>query len=354
VTVTPSSQQSGKSSGADARALAVLGLSDRAEELYRLLLEHPGLSVSDASGRSDVSTARIRDAFHELESRGLLTRSASYPLRFFPTSPELALGILVRQHEDDLDRVRAAIASYQARFAQATTRLRDPLHLVEVVLGREAVLQRVTQLQRAAQQEILVFDKQPYAATEEVTTAEIEHLRRGVRARVIYDRTALEIPGQVASLRRLAELGEEARVGDNLPTKMMIADRSHAIVPLDFDSPGVEGIVLVNASPLLDALAALFDSFWRVAIPVAWKGNDPTLASPPVDAHDRDLLTLLVAGHKDEAIAHQLGISRRTVQRRIRRLMDKIGANSRSQVILQAARRGLLAERDAVNSVPRS
>jgi DNA-binding NarL/FixJ family response regulator len=63
---------------------------------------------------------------------------------------------------------------------------------------------------------------------------------------------------------------------------------------------------------------------------------------------------LLVAGHKDEAIAHQLRISRRTVQRRIRRLMDKIGANSRSQVILQAARRGLLAERDAVNSVPRS
>jgi DNA-binding NarL/FixJ family response regulator len=232
--------------------------------------------------------------------------------------------------------------------------LRDPLHLVEVVLGREAVLQRVTQLQRAAQQEILVFDKQPYAATEEVTTAEIEHLRRGVRARVIYDRTALEIPGQVASLRRLAELGEEARVGDNLPTKMMIADRSHAIVPLDFDSPGVEGIVLVNASPLLDALAALFDSFWRVAIPVAWNGNDPTRGGTPVDAQDRDLLTLLVAGHKDEAIAHQLRISRRTVQRRIRRLMDKIGANSRSQVILQAARRGLLAERDAVNSVPRS
>jgi DNA-binding NarL/FixJ family response regulator len=125
-------------------------------------------------------------------------------------------------------------------------------------------------------------------------------------------------------------------------------------VPLDFDSPGVEGIVLVNASPLLEALAALFDSFWRAAIPVAWNANDPTRGVPPVDAQDRDLLTLLVAGHKDEAIAHQLGISRRTVQRRIRGLMDKIGANSRSQVILQAARRGLLAERDAVNSVPRS
>jgi sugar-specific transcriptional regulator TrmB/DNA-binding CsgD family transcriptional regulator len=349
MTASPTRQPAGTELADDDQTLAVLGLTDLAERLYLLLLERPGLSASDAARRIDSSQARIKEALLALERSGLVTRSASRPARFFPTSPELALGILVRQREDDLDRVRAATVEYQARFVQATGS-QDPLHLVEVVLGREAVLQRVTQLQRAAQQEILVFDAPPYAADGQVTAAEVDHLKRGIRARVIYDRTALEVPGQMAMLRRLAALGEESRLRDSVPTKLMIADRRHAIVPLSHDNPGIDGIVLINASPLLDALTALFESLWRVATPVVWGTAEPTSGAPAIEAGDGDLLALLAAGLKDEAIARQLGVSRRTVQRRVRRLIDRVGAQSRAQVVLQAARHGLLPDPESSNS----
>lgn len=334
--------QHGDSAGS--HPLGALGISDLAGQLYRLLLEMPGMSLSEAARRVGTNTGRTRDALYELESKGLATLSAGRQASYQPTSPELALGILIRQREQDLDRIRAAVADYQATFVNATS-AGSPEHLVEVVLGRQAVVQRVTHLQRAAEREILVFDTPPYVAEHrQVTDAEVAHLRRGVRARVIYDRTALEVPGQLVALRQMAEAGEEARLLDHVPTKMMIADRRYAIVPLGREGPGVDGLVLVNAPPLVDALTALFESLWRMATPVALGPKRSGDAGALAREVDTDLLTLLAAGLKDDAIAHQLGVSQSTVQRRLRRTMDALGARSRVQVVLQAARRGLLPD----------
>ncbi|MFI6494765.1 hypothetical protein [Streptomyces sp. NPDC050564] len=45
----------------------------------------------------------------------------------------------------------------------------------------------------------------------------------------------------------------------------------------------------------------------------------------------RQLLHLLTSGLKDEAAARHLGLSLRTVRRRIAALMDRTGANTRFQ-----------------------
>nr|WP_238427092.1 helix-turn-helix domain-containing protein [Streptomyces adustus] len=55
---------------------------------------------------------------------------------------------------------------------------------------------------------------------------------------------------------------------------------------------------------------------------------------------DARVLALVLAGLTDQAAAGQLGVSRRTVQRRIGELMLKAGAESRIQLGWIAARRG--------------
>ena len=57
---------------------------------------------------------------------------------------------------------------------------------------------------------------------------------------------------------------------------------------------------------------------------------------------DRQVLALLATGLTDERIAAHLGLGLRTVQRRVRGLMDRLGAGNRFQAGLQAARTGLL------------
>ena len=54
------------------------------------------------------------------------------------------------------------------------------------------------------------------------------------------------------------------------------------------------------------------------------------------------MLDLLQMGMKDESIARQLGVSLRTVRRRIADLMDDLGASTRFQAGAEAARRDLL------------
>lgn len=56
----------------------------------------------------------------------------------------------------------------------------------------------------------------------------------------------------------------------------------------------------------------------------------------------RRLLVLLGAGLTDASIARELGVSERTVNRRIIALQDALAARSRFQLGVQAARRGWL------------
>ncbi|MEV6046162.1 sigma factor-like helix-turn-helix DNA-binding protein [Streptomyces xanthochromogenes] len=63
-------------------------------------------------------------------------------------------------------------------------------------------------------------------------------------------------------------------------------------------------------------------------------------ADYPLTEEDRQMLTLLVSGLKDEAIARQLGWSVRMMRRRISRLHEELGAANRFQAGVIAARRG--------------
>ncbi|WP_197359209.1 response regulator transcription factor, partial [Streptomyces clavuligerus] len=63
-----------------------------------------------------------------------------------------------------------------------------------------------------------------------------------------------------------------------------------------------------------------------------------------LSGEDEHLLALSASGLTDRAIARRLGVAQRTVERRMRRIMDVLGARTRLQAGLQAARRGVLVE----------
>lgn len=55
---------------------------------------------------------------------------------------------------------------------------------------------------------------------------------------------------------------------------------------------------------------------------------------------DRVVLTHLARGNTDEAVARALGVSVRHLRRRIARLFAQLGATSRFEAGVEAARRG--------------
>jgi DNA-binding NarL/FixJ family response regulator len=122
------------------------------------------------------------------------------------------------------------------------------------------------------------------------------------------------------------------------PTKLILVDERLAMIPLRSAPMALESAVIVHASALLAALAALFHALWHSAIPLALP--DRTVRTDELSEMDLRLLALLTTGMPDRSIAKQLGLSYRTFQRRLHELMARMGAHTRFQAGLQAAARG--------------
>jgi DNA-binding CsgD family transcriptional regulator len=211
--------------------------------------------------------------------------------------------------------------------------------VVEVVTTREATLRRWEQLQRSARHEVRSFDRPPYVMNAD-NQVEREMLAAGVAYRAVYDRGGFAVPGRPARIRAMIAAGEQARLSENVPVKLFIADNRLGLIPLEV-AGSADASLLIHASSMLDTLIALFDLVWERAIPIHADGEVSAPGQGPGD-DESALLGLLAAGLTDGAIARHLGTHPRTVQRRVRDLLDRLGAGTRFQAGIQAARRGWL------------
>ena len=92
----------------------------------------------------------------------------------------------------------------------------------------------------------------------------------------------------------------------------------------------------MHPSGLLDLVNAMFEEYLAHVDP-ARRGRQRL--APDDDAVDRELLNLLLLGMTDAAAGAQLGISVRTVQRRVADLMETAGVTTRIQLGAEAVRR---------------
>jgi hypothetical protein len=122
-----------------------------------------------------------------------------------------------------------------------------------------------------------------------------------------------------------------------VPTKLLVVDRSAALMPLHPASSDGSPVALVVENPTLaDLLSQLFTRIWATAVP---------LDGPPGTSSQgwaEDLPALLLLGLTDDVIARHIGVNVRTVRRQVASLMAHLGASSRFQAGVQAARRGLV------------
>lgn len=326
---------------AGSRLLEPLGLSETEERVYRELLRDPMRALSDLAAAVGVARTQLLRHLAALESKGLISRSTRRKPRYLPASPDVAVESLIRRRQQEIESARSRIAELFREYSSPAER-GDPVEFVEVVSGRESVGGRFTYLQQSATHEILIFDKPPYLLSP-LNDYELQRLDEGIRYRTIYSREGFAIPEVLDAVRLCAEAGEIARVSSELPMKLAIADRRLAMIPLTL-SPAVEveSAILIHPSSLLDALAALFETFWVRALPLPYSRGGKRAAAKEDGGSNHDLLALLSAGVSDEAIARQLGMSIRTVRRRIRRLADDLGVVTRFQAGVQAAKRGWL------------
>ncbi|WP_405965401.1 LuxR C-terminal-related transcriptional regulator [Streptomyces sp. NBC_00723] len=313
---------------------AAVGVSAFDELLYQAILNQPDAGAAGWALLTGASPARVREACNRLLTLGLLQPPDSMGgLR--AVDPRVAIRALIRRRETESELL-AANAEEMATAYEAGLLREEPSRLVEVASGEGAIAARLEEMYARAEHEVCLFDTPPYLAPAgPQVDLQADLLSRGIVSRGIYSATGLEDPKVLSRAFRMVELGEQARVLPSVPLKLLVVDGCRALLPLTASAAGGYCAVVVWHSAVTEALQKLFDLAWRQAAPLGQAVGDGGLSES-----ERTLTRLLAAGMKDEAVARHLGVSLRTLRRRVSDLQERLGAASRFQLGVRASQRG--------------
>lgn len=319
--------------------LAGLGLSTEQEDLYAILISHPELSCAQVAALlPDDSAETAGTRLEALVELGMASRLAGSPLRYEAIPPDIVIESLARSRVSDVEHSRQRIPELMETFL--SSRAPAAADCIELLTSPDHITQRFDQLHQHATAEIRGFNCGPYLATPHCDDdIEILRLKDGVRFRIIYTPKIFDSPDTWPWIEHAINQGEEARILDTLPGKLIIFDTSSAFISLVSAADRL-CMIVVHESPLLDLLSALFEQTWDGAVPLGTGDLGPSRQTADGPDGEERLIRLLAGGAGDEAISRALNVSLSTVQRRVRALMQEYGVRSRFQLGLQIGRRG--------------
>ena len=320
----------------DVSLLSVLGISAREESIYRVVLRNSGSQVAPLAALSRLPVGELREHLTRLAAVGLVQVRGDVVTAH---PPQEALARLigaesrrVQTRREQLDAARGLLPSLTADHLASSMPTGEQV-VIDVLSGGD-VVQVLRTLSVESSGELLWLRPDPWNATpgHELDDWVIELIGSGRRSRAIYDVQVLrEAPEMI---RERAEAGEHVRVLLEVPTRLAVLGSSAALIAERFGVYGDRRMVLRQHS-LVAALTLMFEGLWDRALPVPGLEHEDVGSSA-----QRQLLGQLASGAKDEQVARALGVSVRTVRRRVAELLEELGAESRFQAGVEAVRRG--------------
>lgn len=317
----------------------LLSLTPPQAAVYRALLRRPGSCAERLTQIVGLPDEQVEEALHTLRARGFVRGLT--PLR-----PDTVLEPALVEVEQGLADGRAALLAARHELGELVelyvggiASSDSNVEVERVDSGRAAVQRRLDELLRSVTVEMLAVNPRPtseeFYESELVGGTALTH--RGVQLRTIVGPDVYDLPANLQHVHALQAIGDEHRIHPDPPLQMLLLDRRVAVVPIDPEA-SADGALFVWSATLVRSFLLLYESLWEQARPLL----QPVDAPPELPPREARLLELLAAGLKDEAIARHLGVSVRTVRRESALLLDRLGAGTRFQAGIEAARRGWL------------
>ncbi len=321
--------------------LSALGLAREEERLYQRLLPLSGSEVEVVATGLRIAPDELPGQIDGLADRGIvrIERGRVHVLSLSAVvsayvAREAEAAVLARERLDDIATAIPFLAAASTRPGPGEV---ENVQLLdgEVSTGGNP-LQLLTKMIEESRGEMLWLRPDAWNLPREAAVASVvaSAIASGRRSRAIYPVRALQEARDVLLAR--ARAGEKVRVISDLPTRMFVLGSTHAVVPEPLGMAD-EPRILVRQRALVEALTMLFELMWERAAPVP----DMDFGEARPDLR-RFLLQQLAAGAKDEQIARTLGLSLRTVRRRVADLLIELGVDNRFQAGVEAVRRGWL------------
>lgn len=325
--------------------LAGIGITAIPERVYRFLLAHPGTPPADVASRIAADRDTVEAAIQTLLGSQLIRFTARGGLQ--AVDPAVGIERLVEQRLTALNEQLRAVAdtrgsvSELAALRQMQAEGGETLD-IEKVEGLDEVRDRLEDLAFFAHHEVLSAQPGAVLTLEMIEAArplDLRCLRRGVTLRTVAHAEAVRDKQITDYVLELISLGAGIRLVDHPMERMVVFDRTVAVVPFDPGS-STRGALVVRQPGLVASMVALFERTWERATDARTMVGTPAEAGTAPSELERRVLRLLLETDTDEVGARQLGVSVRTYRRYVADLLARLGASSRFQAAAHAKDRG--------------
>ncbi|MEO8889246.1 MAG: helix-turn-helix transcriptional regulator [Jatrophihabitantaceae bacterium] len=316
-------------------------------QLYRALLAAPARAMSQVAVSLGCTVADLDKPMAKLTEMGLVRTSDGE--RLSAVSPMLAEATVLGAEDLELGARRALLEERRNTIRRLVPDWNEVLTAaavhetaVDVISDPAQIGNVLMHYAEQCREELLSVapGRLPKTRIDSRTRiANLYSLRRGIKTRALYQHTALRDRHTRSYLTELADNGAKIRFAPSVPGRSLVVDRDVALLPIPTDTPGRQGLAVVRERNVVAWVIATFEQLWAEALPleevIARQSDDAQL-----DHTRAAILRLMAEGEKDEAISRRLSISVRTCRRHIAEYMSQVGATSRFQAGVIAARSG--------------
>jgi sugar-specific transcriptional regulator TrmB len=255
------------------------GLTERETKVYMILLTKKCFTTSEIQNSVDITRTKIYEILQKMVARGICTERLVGKIKYYEAvEPKLALQRVFDKYKDECQSEFSKRKNLKDELIKVLNPVFDisknvssPLDFIEIMKDRELIQKKYLMSVRETKNEMLTFNKGPYVCDttkrlSEQIKEENKLLRRGAKSRNIYeDKELMSQKWLLDCLKTLSKSGNQARLTNNLPIKMMVFDERRVILPLQQNSPEGNGITLlfIEHHGLALACKSLFDSVWE-------------------------------------------------------------------------------------------
>ncbi len=319
-------------------------LTDTELAVYRHLVASDGATVDEIAFTLGLTTGQIQDARDTLVRAGLVQPSLERD-QLVALPPEVGLAGAVHDDEAAVRELQGRIAARRTAYLQLLPTFRDARQSGGGV-GDVQVLERLDTIRdfladtcRDTRHELFIAHPTRHLSADSLDEGlpqDLEMLTRGVVRRTLYLKSNRDSVAVRRAVARTTQAGAEVRVLPVIPVRLMCFDGRIAMISRNA-APGDTAAVVIRHIDLVGTIRQLFLA--------AWESAEPFLTTSEADQDglselDQAILAGLVQGQSDEQIARQQDISVRTCRRHIHDLTERLGAQTRLQAAVHAARRG--------------
>jgi len=268
------------------RSFIEIGLTEREAKVYITLLSGRMFTVLELQEAVNIPRTKIYEVLNKLVSRNIcIEKKLGRNKLYEAVEPKLAMERVLDSYKKDLERKEELIQQVSEVFTpifQNSKSIVNPLEFIDVMKEKAQIHKRYTTCVHSTRGEMLTFNKGPYACDTsdrlgEQEDEEYKLLKRGGSCKDIYELKELkEVDWLLNSVKKSLKLGQQARVVERLPIKMLVFDQEKVMFALEQPVlvPNELTMIYIEHKQLAEACSMLFYHLWVKGQDISEIGKD--------------------------------------------------------------------------------